>query len=90
MFLSINLEGRITGENADEVEAAILRQLNPNINGIILDAKNLSYISSSGIRFIIRLKKAFQATSIINCNPFVYEILSLTGMTDIMDISKAI
>lgn len=56
---------------------------------IIIDAEKLEYISSAGLRVILRLRKKNESTEIINVSPEVYEIFSMTGFTEIMKIEKA-
>ena len=57
-ILYINLEGHITANNAATVENEILliRKENPT-SGLVLDADKLEYISSAGLRIILRLVK---------------------------------
>ena len=54
-----------------------------------LDAADLEYISSAGLRVILRLKKTYPDLRIINVNSEVYEILDMTGFTEIMPVEKA-
>ena len=87
--LTICLEGHIDSANAAGIEKEIneiLAQQNPT--GLILDAEDLSYISSVGLRIILRLKKAYHDLSLINVTSEVYEVLEMTGFTEMMDIRK--
>ena len=87
--LTIYLEGHIDSANAAGIETEIneiLAQQNPT--GLILDAENLSYISSVGLRIILRLKKAYHDLSLINVASEVYEVFEMTGFTEMMDIRK--
>ncbi len=87
--MTIKLKGRIDSSNAAETEKKISEEINGFTGEVILDASELDYISSAGLRVILRLKKANSSTSIINCNTEVYEIFDMTGFTELMDISKA-
>jgi len=49
----------------------------------------LKYISSAGLRIILRLRKEMKALKIINVQPEVYEIFDMTGFTEMVDIQKA-
>lgn len=83
------LDGRIDSTNAADAEAAI-RQAYAGFSGpLVLDAAKLTYISSAGLRVILRIKKANPDTKIINASSDVYEIFDMTGFTEMMDISKA-
>ncbi len=87
--MTINLTGRIDSSNAAETEAKINEQIGDYSGELILDASGLEYISSAGLRVILRLKKANAETKVVNCNSEVYEIFDMTGFTEMMDISKA-
>ena len=56
--LTIFLENRIDSNNADSVGAQIdeIRNANPDGN-LVLDFEKMNYISSAGLRQILRLKK---------------------------------
>ena len=72
------------------MEQDILTQLaGGNAQEIILDAADLEYISSAGLRVILRLKKSCPALKIVNVNSEVYEILDMTGFTEMMTVEKA-
>ncbi len=85
----INLKGRIDSSNAAETESKIKEQIGDFTGEITLDATDLEYISSAGLRVILRLKKANASTKLVNCNSEVYEIFDMTGFTEMMNISKA-
>ncbi len=87
--MTIKLKGRIDSSNAAETEKKISEEINGFTGEVVLDASELDYISSAGLRIILRLKKANSSTSIINCNTEVYEIFDMTGFTELMDVSKA-
>ena len=85
----VKLNGRIDSTNAADAEAMINGAIDGFSGELVLDAQELSYISSAGLRVILRLKKANAATRIINAGSEVYEIFDMTGFTEMMDISKA-
>ena len=88
--LTIRLEGRIDSGNAANVEAAILAQLAGQTGAAVtLDASDLDYISSAGLRVILRLKKSCRDLKIVNVSSEVYEILEMTGFTEMMEVEKA-
>lgn len=88
-MMTIKLNGRIDSSNATETEAKINEQIGDYSGELTLDASDLEYISSAGLRVVLRLKKANPSTRVINCNTEVYEIFDMTGFTEMMDISKA-
>lgn len=85
----IALSGRIDSTNAAQVEADIQQQLSGFSGDVVLDAADLAYISSAGLRVILRLKKANPSTKLVNCSSEVYEIFDMTGFTEMMSIAKA-
>ena len=87
--LTVFLNGRIDSSNAAQAEKAILAASDGFTGALVLDAAELEYISSAGLRVILRLKKANKTTSIVNVSSEVYEIFDMTGFTEMMDIAKA-
>ena len=88
--LTIALSGRIDSSNAAVTEEAIrtIRSGNP-CERLVLDCAALDYISSAGLRVILRCKKAVPDTSLTNVSAEVYEVLEMTGFTEMMDVQKA-
>ncbi len=79
------LKGKIDSTNAHEFENAILAAKPSEI-----DASDLEYISSAGLRVLMKLKKAVSDVTVLNVSPEVYEILDITGFTSILNVQKAI
>ena len=88
-MLTVALTGRIDSGNAAEAERQIMEAAAGFSGKLILDAEALEYISSAGLRVILRLKKANPQVRIVNASSEVYEIFDMTGFTEMMDISKA-
>ena len=88
--MNINLSGKIDSGNAEKTEQSILEQLkNRQDDGLVLDMKELEYISSAGLRVILRLRKDYPDIRIVNVKPEVYEILDMTGFTEMIPVEKA-
>lgn len=88
--LTIFLEGRIDSSNADVRGAEIEQILNENPHeSVILDADNLEYISSAGLRVVLKTRKAEPTLKIENASTDVYEIFEMTGFTEMIPVSKA-
>ena len=89
-ILYIAIEGRIDASNAAQAEEKIfaIKNENPNKHSVI-DADNLEYISSAGLRVILRLRKEEPKLAIINVAPDVYEVFDMTGFTDMVTVEKA-
>ena len=84
----IVLKKRVDASNVGEVEAKIKEELNGYDGDIIIDADELEYISSAGLRVILKIKKKYPNTKIINCSQAVYDIFEMTGFTEILNIKK--
>lgn len=87
---TVFLSGNIDSGNAAEVEQEINNQLGESLPpNLVVDMENLKYISSAGLRILLRLRKKAPAMSICNVSSEVYEILEMTGFTQMMNIEKA-
>ena len=88
-ILYINIDGKIDATNAPEFEEKTNEILKAN-NGMhtVLDADNLEYISSAGLRVLLRLRKADPDLAVINVSPEVYSVFEMTGFTEMMKIEK--
>jgi len=88
--LIIYVSDRIDTTNANEVEASInsIIEANP-FNKLTLDIENLEYISSAGLRVVLKLKKSYSNFEVINASHDVYDIFDMTGFSSIIDIKKA-
>ncbi len=88
--LTIILEGRIDTNNAPQVEAELLSAAEGQ-EKIALDAEQLEYISSAGLRVLMKLCKIRgEAVRVTNVSRDVYEIFETTGFTEILDVKKAL
>lgn len=88
--LTVKPEGRVDTSNAAEVEKELFALVDEHKpDKIIIDAEKLEYISSVGLRVVLKLKKTVDDTSIINASLEVYDIFDMTGFTDIIEVKKA-
>lgn len=87
--LTVLLEGRVDSTTAPKLEQAIneLCEAN-NPQRLALDCGSLEYISSAGLRVVLRLKKALPDTALTEVSNEIYEVLELTGFTELMEVSK--
>lgn len=88
--LLLDLCGNIDSTNAPLAEKEIedFRAAHPAQRAVI-DCERLNYISSAGLRVVLRLRKAIPDTKVINVSPDVYEIFDITGFTEMMEVVKA-
>ena len=89
-ILYIAIEGRVDASNAAEAENRIFNIKNDNPGKhTVVDADKLEYISSAGLRVILRLRKEEPKLAIINVASDVYEVFDMTGFTDMVTVEKA-
>ena len=89
-ILYIAIEGRIDASSAMEAESKIFNIKNENPGKhTVLDADRLEYVSSAGLRVILRLRKEEPKLAIINVASDVYEVLDMTGFTEMVTVEKA-
>ena len=87
--LIIKLGKRIDTTNYLEVEKDLLNQIaaTPHTS-LTLDADDLDYIASSGLRVVLKLAKMDKTLRIINTDLKVYNIFEMTGFAKIINIEK--
>jgi len=87
--LTIKPQGRIDSTNAADKEKEIFALCEDNaFEDLILDFDEIEYISSAGLRVVLRLRKRYQTLKVINVSSDVYEIFEMTGFTEMMPIEK--
>ena len=88
--LIIHFSGHIDSNNAPLVEQEVKELLADSLGcEVIIDAEKLEYISSAGLRVLLHVRKQFPNLRVINTNAEVYEILDMTGFTDMIQVEKA-
>ena len=96
----INNEGEATLTLCGRLDTAVSSQVSADINQLLatagtiqhltVDAGQLEYISSSGLRILLMLAKRFKDFRIKDVNPEVYDVLSMTGFTKMMTVERAL
>ena len=87
--LTIFLKGELNSYNSEEVEEEIEELIkNNSFNAIVLDMKALDYISSAGIRIIVRLKQQYDDTSLVNVPSSINDIFEMVGLNKMIKIEK--
>ncbi len=82
--------GRIDSTNAAAFEQELTRAQaeHPGL-ALELDAGDLDYISSAGLRVLLRKRKAAGELTVRNVSQELYEIFDVTGFTGILNVEKA-
>lgn len=84
----ITIEGRLDTAGADQA-AKDLSMFNENTGrNIVIDAQGLEYISSSGLRVLLNVRKhaAGNRVTIINLSDDVLDIFKMTGFNSLFTI----
>lgn len=88
--LVINMTGRVDSSNANDVEKRLEdARKEASSDDIVIDLDGLDYVSSAGLRVLMRLARAAANLKMINASSEVYDIFDMTGFTEMFDISKA-
>lgn len=82
------LTGRLDSITAPALEAEISALL-PSVRSLTLDMENLEYISSAGLRVILKAQKTFEkkdGLKLANVSAQVKEVFDITGFSDFLTI----
>lgn len=89
--LTLFFVGELNSYNADDVEKEIDDVIsNQSFKTLLLDFSELRYVSSAGLRIILKLKQKYDDTHVVEVALEVYDVLNMTGFTNIMDVKKAL
>ena len=89
-ILYISVEGRIDAASAQTLEERIFEIKGEHAGKhTVIDADTLEYISSAGLRVILKLRKEEPTLAVINVSPEVYEVFDMTGFTDMITVERA-
>ncbi|WP_316608372.1 STAS domain-containing protein [uncultured Ruminococcus sp.] len=86
--LTAAISGRLDTATTPEAEKALKDGLD-KVTELVLDFKELDYISSSGLRLLLSLQKQMNtqgSMKLINVNDIVGEIFEITGFADILTV----
>lgn len=89
--LTICVTGSLDSVTSSDLEEFIRDNIE-GINELILDFKELDYVSSAGLRVLLvtlKLMKTKGSIKIINVNESVNEVLTMTGFANIIKIERA-
>ena len=93
MIIHYELEERIDSSNAQEVEQTLMNNLKlfeDEIERIEFNAVNLKYMSSSGLKILLKCIKRWKNISIINASELIQTLLETVGFTDFIKVNEPI
>lgn len=88
MMTKVFVEGRLDTNTAPLFEEEILKVV-VEAKELVLDFVNLEYVSSAGLRVILKVQKAMNTKGtmkIVNVNEMIMEVFEITGFVDILTI----
>lgn len=86
--LTLSIIGRLDTSTAPQLEKVVTEEIN-NVTDLIIDCKELEYVSSAGLRVILKAQKKMSAVGsmkVINVNEPIMEVFEITGFSDILTI----
>ena len=84
----IKVQGSVNSTNAAEFEKELLGVISGQ--EMTIDAEDLTYISSAGLRVLLKAKKQLGGQLVLeNVRSDVFDILDMTGFTEILTVRKA-
>ena len=90
-ILTLFFEGELNSYNSDNIEKEIEKTIEGiSFKTLILDFEALHYISSAGLRIVLKLKQKYGDVIIDNASLEVFDVLSMTGFVNIMTVKKAL
>lgn len=88
--LTVYLPVRVDTANAQDTEMKLMDLVDEyEPKTIVIDARDMQYICSAGLRVILNIRKQVPDTSVINTSSVVYEIFKTTGFNIVLNVSKA-
>lgn len=91
-YAKVTLCGRLDTSCSMQTKADIDQFLATSgpIHSLTVDAEQLEYLSSSGLRILLSLAKQFKDFKVIGVNTDIYDVLSMTGFVKIMTVERAL
>ena len=85
---TLELTGKLNAENAPQLET-VIDSIIDNAKSLVIDMKNLEYISSAGLRVLLTAHKALskkEGLKLINVPKTVMKVFEITGFTDFLSM----
>ncbi len=87
-IITLALEGRLDTTTAPELDKEI-DVVVEETSDLVFDFKDLEYISSAGLRVLLKAQKAMSTKGtmkLVNVNDSIMEVFDITGFVDILVI----
>ncbi len=88
--LLLKASGRLNTLNADEFEADVKRAVATTSSDVVIEASNLTYLSSAGLRALFRLSRGLdrldRSLRLCNLKPYIHEVFEIIGFDRVIQI----
>lgn len=89
--VTLALSGRLDTSTAPELEASLSAILPTTTTALVFDLANLEYISSAGLRVVLKTQKEMNkkgGMKLIHVPETVMEVFDITGFVDFLTIEN--
>ena len=86
--ITLKIIGRLDTTTAPELEATVDGCI-AGLKDLVMDCSELEYVSSAGLRVILKAQKLMHAQGtmkVMNVNETIMEVFEITGFADILNI----
>lgn len=86
--VSLKVIGRLDTVTAPELDA-VIDECIEGAQNLVLDFEALEYVSSAGLRVILKAQKIMNSKGsmkLVNVNDSIMEVFDITGFSDILEI----
>ena len=90
--MTISFDGRLDSSLTTEIQQELATKLNDasGVKELTWDGCGMEYISSSGLRLMLMLKKKYPSFKLVNVCPDVYNVFEMTGFTKMMTVERGL
>ena len=79
--LRVALDGSLDGATAPQLDTVLTARIRPGLSVMVLDMKNLSYISSAGLRVVFKTSKSLRSAgaqlALANRQPQIVKVFEI-------------
>ncbi|MBE9567388.1 MAG: STAS domain-containing protein [Proteobacteria bacterium] len=88
----VSITGSLDSNTAPELQQTIDQEINDTVNTVIIDFKDLDFLSSAGLRVIFKAKKLVDGNSgkfiLVNLQPQIKKVFEIIKALDGMNVFK--
>lgn len=89
--LIVTIKGRLDAISSPTAEKHVFELINNGANKVVLDLRNVDYLSSAGMRMLLSTTKKLKGQSgklvLASVTPNVMDVLKISGFDHVLDIA---